>query len=369
MKTYWAIFKKEVFHIFRDTRTLFILIGMPLAMVFIFGYAVTNEFKNSKIAILDHSKDELSGELIQHILASRHFIIERNINSTDDIDLIFRKGEIKMVVVIPPQFSEHFYSNDHSQIQFIIDGSEPNFANTLNQYATAMIRRFSLSKIGNSGSIPYSIAIEMRMMYNPELKSAYNFLPGTIAMILLLISAMMTSLTIAKEKETGTMEILLVSPVSPFILILGKIGPYAVLSFFNAVLILVMGYYVFDVPIIGSLCLLLLMCALYVLTALSLGVLISAKSDSQQSAMLTSLMTLMLPTMLLSGFIFPVSSMPLLLQYASKIIPATYFIDIIKSIMLRGTGISSIDFPVLVLIGMTLFFLMMSLVLFKSRLE
>jgi ABC-2 type transport system permease protein len=231
-----------------------------------------------------------------------------------------------------------------------------------------MIRRFALMKSEVQG-LPYSIDIEPRMVFNPELKSAYNFLPGTIAMILLLISAMLTSLTIAREKETGTMEILLVSPVSPLTIILGKIGPYAILSFINAVLILLIGYFVFEVPVKGSLPLLLAMCILYVVTSLSLGILISNKSKTQQAAMMGSLISLMMPSMLLSGFIFPISSMPVILQYISKIVPTTYFIMIIKAIMLRGAELHHIMHPMLVLLLMTSVFLIISLKLFKTRLS
>lgn len=369
MKTYIAIFRKELFHILRDKRTLFILICMPLAMVLIFGYAVTNEFKDSKIALLDGANDPLSEELKAHLIASGHFKVERILLTEAEIDQVFKEGNIRMVVVIPPDFSNTFYNDRHATIQFIIDGSEPNYANTLSQYGQAMVRRFASLKNSQFNKNTRGINTQMRMIYNPELKSSYNFLPGTIAVILLLISAMMTSLTIAREKETGTMEILLVSPVSSLILILGKIGPYALLSFLNALFILAIGYYVFDVPINGSLLLLLSLCALYVLTALSLGVLISTKAGSQQAAMMASLMSLMLPSMLLSGFLFPITSMPSFLQLISKIVPATYFIEIIKSIMLRGAGINALHYQVIVLAGMTFFFLALSLILFKNRLD
>jgi ABC-2 type transport system permease protein len=369
IKTFWAIFQKEMYHIFRDTRTLFILIGLPIALVLIFGYAVTNEFNDSKIAVLDQAKDNLSDELIQHITASGHFIIDENLSSINEIDASFKSGEVKMVVVIPPEFNDKFYKQKLATIQFIIDGTEPNFANTLNQYATRMIQRFSLLKNEKTTTPPFQIQIENRMVFNPELKSSYNFLPGVIAMILLLISAMMTSLTIAKEKETGTMEILLVSPVSPLLIILGKVGPYALLSFLNAVLILLMGYYIFQVPILGNLWLLLGMCGLYVLTALSLGILISAKSSSMKAAMMGSLMSLMMPTMLLSGFLFPITSMPTVLQYISKVIPATYFIEMIKGVMLKGVGLENLFMPTMILVVMTFFFLLVSLKFFKTRLE
>lgn len=369
MKSYWAIFKKEFYHILRDRRTLLVLVLLPFTLVLIFGFAITNEFKDSKIAILDQSKSLLSGELINHVTASKHFYIEEYIKSIDEIEPIFRKGAVKMVLVIPPDFEDAFTRMKKADLQFIIDGTEPNFANTVNQYASRMVNRFTSLKQGQQTSLPYQIGIEARMIFNPELSSAYNFLPGVIALILLLISAMMTSLTIAKEKETGTMEILLVSPISPLTIILGKVGPYAVLSFINTVIILVMGVYIFDVPIRGSLILLLVMCLLYVITALALGILISTKAKSQQVAMMGSLVVLMMPTMLLSGFLFPVTSMPMPLQFISKIIPATYFTEIIKNVMLRGAGLQYVIFPAGVLVLMTLVFLVISLFSFKTRLE
>ena len=190
------------------------------------------------------------------------------------------------------------------------------------------------------------------MLYNPKLIGAYNFIPGVVALILMLICAMMTSLTIAKEKEMGTMDLLLVSPLPPMLIILGKVVPYVVLSFLSALMVFAMGKYIFDVPILGSLSLLLILCVLYLMVALALGVLISTKSDSQQTAMMSSLFTLLMPTMLLSGFIFPIASMPLLLQYISAIIPAKYFILIEKAIMLKGAGWEAITQPVLILVIM-----------------
>jgi len=369
MKSYIAIFKKEFYHILRDPRTLFILILLPFTLVLIFGFAITNEFKDSKIAVLDQSKSILSGELINHVTASQHFFITDHIQSVDDIEPIFKKGEVKMVMVIPSTFESDFVRMQEASLQLVIDGTEPNYANTVNQYASAMTNRFAAMKGGSRGQPPYQIGVESRMVFNPELASAYNFLPGVISLILLLISAMMTSLTIAKEKETGTMEILLVSPIHPLAIILGKVGPYALLSFINTGIILVMGVYIFDVPIRGSLMLLLGMCILYLITALSLGLLISTYAKTQQVAMMGSLVSLMMPSMLLSGFLFPISSMPEPLQLMSKIIPATYFTEIIKNVMLRGADLQYIYIPAGILIAMTLAFLVVSLVSFKTRLE
>jgi ABC-2 type transport system permease protein len=348
LKIFSAFVKKEFFHILRDKRTLIILIDMPIALVLLFGYVVTNEFKDASVVVLDNAHDELSGEFRQHLEASGHFLIKADLLSYDEIETHFKNGTAKLAIVIPPHFEDDFFDKKQTQIQLIADGSEPNYATTLVNYASQMIGRFQRIHSG-AGALPYQVKVETRMIYNPGLVSAYTFVPGVVALILMLISAMMTSLTIAKEKELGTMDLLLVSPLPPLIILLGKVVPYAFLSFLSTVIVLVLGHYIFEVPIYGSLPLLLGMCLLYLIVSLALGVLISTKSSTQQAAMMSSLFTLLMPTMLLSGFIFPISSMPFLLQQISKIIPAKYFIEILKGVMLKGVGFQFIYFPVAVL--------------------
>jgi drug efflux transport system permease protein len=367
-RTFWAFVKKEYFHILRDRRTLLILFGMPVVQVIIFGYAITNEFKDASIAVLDNSKDYLSTELVQHLSSSGHFKVVADLQNYDEMHDYFAKGEIKMAVVIPSDFANKFYDDKNAQIQLIADGTEPNYATTLVSYATPMVMAFQQRK-SELQDIPFRINILTRMIYNPELKSVYNFVPGVVALILMLISAMMTALTIAKEKEMGTMELLLVSPLPPMLIIVGKVTPYVLLSFINAVIILLLSVFVFEMPIVGNLMLLMGVCILFVLTSLSIGIFISTKAESQQTAMLVSLMALMMPTMLLSGFVFPIESMPFVLQVISSVIPATYFIDILKNIMLKGTGWEFIWYATSVLAGMTLFFLMVSWKNFKIRIE
>ncbi|NAS12188.1 ABC transporter permease [Poritiphilus flavus] len=367
-KVLLAFIRKEFYHILRDKRTLLILFGMPLAQVLIFGYAVTNEFNDAEIDIMDYAKDETSEQYINHLQSSGNFIVRRVLGSPNEMEEGMKAGKAKLVVSIPDNFSEDFYAGNSIQIQVITDGSDPNNANTLVQYLTEMTQSFQRQK-RNEPTDPYTINVASRMLYNPQLASAYNFVPGTIALILLIICAMLTSLTIAKEKEIGTMEILLVSPLSPLLIILGKVAPYALLSFVNAIVVILIGFFVFDVPVLGSTLLLLSMCFLYVFTALSLGILISTTVKTQQEAMMKSLMGLMMPSMLLSGFIFPLASMPVVLEYIGKIIPATYFIRILKGVMLRGVGLNFILFEIAVLLAMTLGFLFLSWRNFKIRLE
>ncbi|MEO1021869.1 MAG: ABC transporter permease [Bacteroidota bacterium] len=363
-----AFVRKEVYHILRDRRTLFILFGVPIAQVMIFGYAITNEFRDASIHVLDHAGDQASMKLVQHLQSSGNIQVEGLIRSESLIEDGFKSGITKLVLVIPEDFSEQLYRGSDMNIQLLADGSDPNNASTLVQYITAMINDFRREEAGFTAGA-YQIGVETRMLYNPQLISAYNFIPGTIAFILLMISAMMTSLTIAREKELGTMEILLVSPLNPFLIILGKVTPYALLSFINAILVVVIGYFVFDVPVLGGMTLLLSTCLLYVVTALALGTLISTVSTTQQDAMMRSLMGLMMPSMLLSGFIFPIASMPEVLQIISRVVPATYFIRILKGVMLRGTGFGFVAFEISILALMTALFLFGSYRNFKIRLE
>ncbi|NHF59575.1 ABC transporter permease [Flavobacteriaceae bacterium TP-CH-4] len=367
-KVFKAFVQKELYHILRDKRTLLILFGMPVAQVLIFGYAVTNEFRDAYLDIYDQAGDHMSQELVQHLQSSGHFQVNNMIRSDKQLEDGFKAGTTKLAVVIPVDFASDLSNGKSVSVQLLADGSDPNNANTLVQYASTMITSFQKERLDQSEN-PYQIGVQTRMLYNPQLASAHNFVPGTIALILLIISAMMTSLTIAREKELGTMEILLVSPLPPLLIILGKVAPYAALSFIDALLVLILGYFVFDVPIVGNLLLLLAVCFLYVVAALALGTLISTVSKTQQDAMLRSLMGLMMPSMLLSGFIFPLASMPKVLQVLGSIIPATYFIEILKGVMLRGVGFDLVVWEVMILVGMTVFLLFMSYRNFKIRLE
>ena len=351
LPSFIAFVRKEVYHILRDTRTLVILFGMPVALVLIFGYTVTNEFKDASVAVLDESKGELSRALVEHLRASGHFQVVALPENAADLEAAFRAGKVKLGVVIPARFEQQFYREKSTTVQLITDATEPNYATTLTSYASQMIQAFQQER-SEAAPPPYPLRIDMQLYYNPELIGAYNFIPGVVALILMLICAMMTSLTLAKEKETGTMDLLLVSPLPPLLIILGKVTPYVLLSFVDALVVFAMGYAIFDVPVQGSLALLLGLSVLYLTVALALGVLISTRAQTQQVAMMMSLFTLLLPTMLLSGFIFPIASMPYLLQKISMIIPAKYFILIEKAIMLKGAGWEAIAQPALVLVVM-----------------
>lgn len=368
MKRFLGFVKKEFYHILRDRRSLFILFGMPVVQILLFGFAITNEINNVQIAVLDKSNDVTTQQLIQKIDASPYFKIESFLHDNNAIESIFKQGKVKAVLVFEPQTSKNISTQSKATLQVLTDATEPNTANTILNYLQAIVQNFQ-SDINLHQPIPYQVVGESKMLYNPELKSVYLFVPGVMTIILMLVSAMMTSISIAKEKEIGTMEILLVSPLHPSQVIVGKVFPYILLSIFNAIVILLLGFFVFGMPMNGSIILLAFESILFILSALSLGILISTISSTQQAAMMISLMGLLLPVILLSGYIFPISSMPKPLQIFSNVVPAKWYIIIIKGIMLKASGIAILWKETLILIGMTLFFLVVSIKNYKIRLE
>jgi ABC-2 type transport system permease protein len=367
MKQFTAFVKKEFHHILRDKRTLFILLGMPIIQIIIFGFALTNEVKNSKIAVLDNSKDAATASLISELEASRYFDIERNIYSYSDIERSFREGKIKMALVLPQNFGEDLQHFNKAQVQLVADASDPNVANTLTNYATAIVMDYQ-QRITNDRQLPYTIQTETRMLYNPQLKGAYSFVPGVMAMVLMLVCTLMTAITVVREKEMGTMEVMLVSPVRPLKIIVAKAVPYLLLSIVNVASILLLSVFVLDVPINGSLPLLIGESILFTLTCLAFGLLISASTDSQQTAMFISLTGMFLPTVMLSGFMFPIENMPLPLRIVSNVVPAKWYYIIVRDVMIKGAGFGEIWKETLVLFGMMLFLLAMAIKKFKIRL-
>jgi ABC-2 type transport system permease protein len=359
---------KEFNHILRDFRTLLVLFGMPAVQLLLFGFVVTNELKDIRIAVLDQSGDTHSREITGKIISSGYFIFDGYLENIHQIEERFREGNIKQVVVFEPGFGERLVRDHVADIQLLADASDANTANLVVSYTSAIIRDY-LAGLRNAGAPEFQIIPEIRMMYNENLAGAFMFVPGVMALILMIVSALMTSITITREKEMGTMETLLVSPLKPLQIVLGKVTPYVILSFVNALTIVAMGYFIFGLPVQGSLGLLLLECLLFISVALSMGIFISTMVDTQQMAMFFSMIILLLPTILLSGFIFPVENMPRILQWLSYIVPAKYFIIIVKSIMLKGTGMAFVWKETLVLVFMLVFFIGQSVIRFKTRLE
>ncbi|MFO8148366.1 MAG: ABC transporter permease [Gillisia sp.] len=368
MKRFIGFVKKEFYHIFRDRRSMFILFGMPVAQILLFGFAITNEINNVEIGILDKSKDHETLKIINKINASEYFSVAYVVENENEIEAVFKKGEVKAFLVFEEGFAENLQALHLGKIQIITDATEPNTANTIVNYVQSIIQHYQ-QELNSTSSPGIQIDIQTRMLYNTELKSVFNFLPGVMTVILMLVSAMMTSISITREKELGTMEILLVSPLKPFQVIIGKVFPYIFLSIINALVILILGVTVFAMPIEGSLILLAFETVLFIITALSLGILISTIAETQQAAMMISLMGLMLPVILLSEFIFPISSMPALLQYISHFIPAKWFIVILKGILLKGVGLVYLWKETVILVIMAVFLIALSIKKYKIRLE
>lgn len=369
MKRFLGFVRKEFHHIFRDYRTLFILFGIPVAEILIFGYAISMDIRNAGVAFLDLSHDEITQKLSDKIISSGFFKKTEDLLNYNDIDKVLKKGGTKAVIVFEENFGRKLIREGSASVSIIADGSEPNTATLISNYTNAIVTDFNMKMAGAAALPAIKIVPEVKMFYNPNLQSHFMFVPGVITLILILICALMTSVTITREKEFGTMEVLLVSPLRPVQIILGKVTPYFLLSFINVLLILALSWFVFGLPVKGSLILLLAETMLYILMSLTLGILISTVSSTMQQAIFISLIGLMLPTILLSGFIFPIENMPKVYDYVSSIMPPRYFIVIIKNIMIKGTGILFVWKETLILTVMTLVFIGLSVRKFKIRLE
>ena len=367
MKQLITFIQKEFHHILRDTRSMLVLIGLPIVQLLIFGFAITTEVRNANIAILDNSKDEITQDIITKIESSQYFDIDRTISTNEQIEKSFKSGRIKLAIVFQPNFQNELSHSNKAQLQIIADATDPNQATTLTNYISSIVMDYQ-NEMNKQNKLPYTIKTEMRMLYNPQLKGAYTSVPGVMGMILLLISAMMTSIAIVREKELGTMEILLVSPMKPWLVVISKVIPYFIISLINVATILILSVFVLGLPIEGSLLLLIGSTIVYIFCALSLGILISTVTETQQAAMLISLLGLMLPVVMLSGYAFPIANMPAILQILSNLVPAKWYIIIVKNIMIKGIGIEQIWKELLILLAMTGTFLIISIKRFKIRL-
>jgi len=360
--------RKEFFHIFRDPRTLLIIMGIPISQLLLFGFVITTEVKDVKLAVYDPSKDDVSARLVQKLTSTGYFELVENLESDQNIGDIFKKGKVKEVLVFENDFGRKLQRGGEARLQLLADASDPNVARIVSAYTQGIIRDFIRDQ-QMLPNLPVKITPEVRMYYNEEARSVFLFVPGLMALIMMLVSAIMSSLSITREKELGTLEVLLVSPLRPIHIVLGKVVPYLLLSFVDALIIVAMANWVFLMPVHGSLVLLLAECFLFIFLSLSLGVLISTVAPTQLIAMFMAMIGLMLPTLLLSGFIFPVENMPKILQWFSVLMPARWFNDIVKDIMLKGNGLFYLWDETLILLAMSLFFVVLSVRNLKNRLE
>ena len=368
MKQFLVFTRKEFYHILRDRWTMIILMLMPIVMVILFGFGISTEIRNAKVAVYDPSKDSATEGIVERVNTSEYFTITHYVNHPKEIESLFKTGKIGLAVI----FDEHFYENlvhtGEAQVLLIADGTDPNTASTLTSYVSRIVMQYQMELLGIE-SIPLQINTEIKLLYNPTMKSSYNIVPGVMGMVLMLICAMMTSVSIAREKELGTMEVILVSPMPPILIILSKVVPYFVISMINFTNVLLLAVFLLDVPVKGSLALLYFVSIVFIFVALALGLMISSVAKTQIVALLMSAMGLLMPTVMLSGLMFPIENMPIILQGIAQAIPAKWYIEAIRNIMIKGLGISGILFELSVLMFMAFFLVIASLKRFKIRLE
>lgn len=368
MRQLSTFIRKEFIHVFHDRKTLLMLFGLPIAQIILFGFALSLEMQNAKIAVVDYAHDAPSQAIIHKISASKYFDLAQNVASESELEAVFRKGKIKAALVFPANFGSDLNRIGGSQIQIIADATDINTAKTISSYLTNIINDYR-TEINPNAHRPMQIIPEIRMLYNPQLKGEYTFIPGMIAMIMMLVGVMMTAIAIVREREIGTMEILLVSPFRPGMVIVAKFIPYLIISLINVTSILLLSKIFLGLGVAGSLMLLYAESLLFILTSLALGLLISIIADSQQSAMFASIVGTMLPTLLLSGFLFPIANMPWPLQWISHIVPSRWYYEIVQAIMIKGLGFSFIWKQTLILFGMTVLLILVCIRKFKIRLE
>lgn len=368
MRQFIAFVKKEFVHIFRDWRTMLILLGMPVVQMLLFGFALTTELKNVRLAVYDASKDVVTRQLIDKFHANNYFTVVEELTNPEAMNTVLQSGEAEVVLVFDSDFENNLLHTGEASIQLLVDATDPNQATMMMTYASEIVRQYQQS-ISEQLAMPFVIIPQIRMLYNPLLEGAYNFVPGVMGLILMLICSMMTSISIVREKEKGSMEVLLASPVRPLYIILSKAVPYFVLSVVNLTTILLLSYFVMHVPIAGNLLLIILLSFVFILVALLLGLLISNVVHTQVAAMLISGMGMLLPTMLLSGLIFPIESMPAVLQWISSVIPARWYIEAIKKLMIQGVDAIYIWKESIILCVMMLLLLAVNLKKFKVRLS
>ena len=349
MKQFIAFVIKEAKHILRDKRTMLILFGMPVVMMLLFGFAISTDVKNVRTVVVTSQMSPRIQQAVERLAHSEYFIITQTVNTPQQAEQLMRSQQVDMALV---------FDKDQG-LQFMVDSSDPNMAQQWTTYAQQTL----------ASENPQLSTLNSQLLYNPQMRSAYNFVPAIMGMLLILICAMMTSISIVREKEKGTMEVLLVSPVRPLMVIVAKAVPYLVLAFGILITILFMSRYVLGVPIAGSLLSILAVSTLYILLALSLGLLISNVAQTQLVALLMSAMVLLMPVVMLSGMIFPVESMPQVLQWLAALVPPRYYIEAMRKLMIMGVGLDAVAHEVAVMAGMTVVLLTVALLKFKQRLE
>lgn len=355
---------KETKHIVRDRRTMLILFGMPVVMMLIFGFAITTDVRNVKVTVVTAVMNPRIQQVVQRIDASEYFVVTHTVSNTQEAKQLLADHHADMAIVFSNDFANERYS-EQASVQFLVDYTDPNMA----EQRVSYIQQIIMDELRSQQTAQQQAIANTKLLYNPQMKSAYNFVPGIMGMLLMLICAMMTSVSIVREKERGTMEVLLVSPVKPLYIMIAKTVPYFVLSIFILISILLISKFILAVPIEGSVITILTVSLLYIVLALALGMLISVVSQTQVVALLISGMLLIMPSTMLSGMIYPIESMPTVIQYISTIVPTRWYVSAIKKVMIMGVGVDMIYEELIIMLGMTLLSLGIALKKFKIRLS
>lgn len=367
MKEFFSFIRKEFRHIFRDRRTILIVLVMPIVQIILFGFAVSTEVHDARVDIVGDTGDPSVRQMVERIDRNPYLNVAAVYESVAEVAERFRAGKSDVAVCFERDFDERLHHYGKASVRVLGDGSDPNTAQMIVNYVNGVLSAVQ-GDLSATGGPQMASSPHVQYMYNPAVLSSYNFVPGVMGLILMLVCSMMTAISIVREKESGTMELLLVSPIRPMGVIISKAIPYLALSLVNLVTILLLSRFVLGVPLRGSLFLLSVVSVLFILASLGIGLLISVISSTQKTALLISGMGLTMPTMIFSGIIFPCESMPVILQYVSDIIPAKWYIIMVKKVMIEGVGFAYIYPEFLILLLMTVFLLVVSVRLFKRRL-
>jgi len=365
-----SLIRKEFIQIIRDPRTMGLIILIPIIQLFLLGYSATSDVRNIPLVVFDQDRSPASRELLDAYRAADYFLLSFDVDSEDEMRELIQKGSAGIGIIIPPDYSTAISGNGQAHLAIVIDGSDPSVASTALNAARLIGQSFSteiqverLYQHGMVVNLEPPLEMHTLVWYNPDLIDAYYMVPGIIGMILYSITAILTANAVVRERERGTIEQLIVTPIRPWELIVGKIIPYAVLALFNAVEVLVLGY-LFR----GSIFLILLLCTLFLISSLAIGLLVSVIANTQQEAMLTVFMTL-LPSIFLSGFFFPLEAMPKVLQWVSYLFPLRYFMSIIRALLLKGSGILDMQNDVIALTVFATALMVLAATRFKKRLD
>lgn len=370
-----SLIRKEFIQIWRDPRTLAIVMVIPIMQLFLLGYAATNDVRNVPLAVFDQDRSPAARALLDAYRAADYFRLAYDVQSEEELRSLIDRGEARAGLIIPPDYSEQLRGRGSAQVAFVLDGSDPTVASTAlsaaqligQQHATQILAERQARR-GLSVSIQFPLEVRSQVWYNPDLVSAYFMIPGMIGMILFALTSILTATAIVRERERGTIEQLIVTPIRPWELMVGKLLPYVILAFFNILEVLMIGSWWFGVPIRSSVWLILGLSGVFVFTSLGIGLLASTLANTQQEAML-SVWMMLLPSLFLSGFFFPLEAMPKFLQWISYLIPLRYYLVIIRSLMVKGVGVESLQGEILALVIFGVLIMSVAVRRFRKRLD